>query len=240
MSASEAGTGEKFDEPLVKQITGRDTVVARFLFKEFTEFKPQFKVFLASNHMPKIVGMDDTIWNRINVIPFDVQVPKEEQDKNLNEKLKKKLRGVLAWAVKGCLEYQEQGLSVSSDASGALSFYRDEADIVRRFIRDCCFRIPGGWSTSAELFGAWEAWCRKNRLDAGSIESFGHALETRGFEGGRTRMDGVQQRIRKGIVLKSKAEEQLGMEDKVADEMRQKMKEMNKEYLKQLEKEKND
>jgi len=56
-------------------------------------------------------GTDNAIWDRIRLIPFNVTIPPEEQDKNLTEKLEAELPGILAWAVEGCLAWQKEGMN---------------------------------------------------------------------------------------------------------------------------------
>jgi putative DNA primase/helicase len=75
------------------------------LYEEAFEFTPQFKIFLGTNHLPKIT-MDPAVWERVRKIPFAVQIPKAERDKRLDERLRAELPGILAWAVRGCLEWQ--------------------------------------------------------------------------------------------------------------------------------------
>ena len=104
VSAIEAEAGKRLAESLVKTMSGGDRIVARFLHKEFFEFKPEFKVFLATNHRPRIYGTDHAIWRRIRLVPFDVVIPDDEQDSTLPEKLRRELPGVLAWMVSGCLD----------------------------------------------------------------------------------------------------------------------------------------
>lgn len=83
VSAVEAESGRRLAEAMVKQLTGGDTITARFLFKEFFDFKPQFKIWLAANHKPTISGTDHGIWRRMRLVPFTVTIPDDEQDKHL-------------------------------------------------------------------------------------------------------------------------------------------------------------
>ena len=108
--SSEVEDGQRLSENTVKQLTGGDTIVARGLHQSPIEFTPQFKIWLAANHRPLIRGTDHAIWRRIILIPFDVTIPPEQRDKKLAEKLCKELPGILNWAIKGCLEWQEHGL----------------------------------------------------------------------------------------------------------------------------------
>jgi P4 family phage/plasmid primase-like protien len=94
VATSEVEAGQRFSESLVKQLTGRDKIVARFMRAEFFEFVPQFKIFLAANHKPVIRGTDYAIWRRIKLIPFNVTIPKEKQDPHLAGKLQDELPGI--------------------------------------------------------------------------------------------------------------------------------------------------
>ncbi|BBM86655.1 phage/plasmid primase, P4 family [Candidatus Uabimicrobium amorphum] len=106
----ETEQGGKLAESLIKQITGGDTIQARFLHKEFFEYKPEFKIWMATNHRPTIEGNDMAIWERLCVVPFNTTIPAQERDKFLSYKLAQELSGILNWAIKGCLNWQERGL----------------------------------------------------------------------------------------------------------------------------------
>ena len=109
VTATESESGKRMCESVVKQLTGGDTVSARFLYSESFEFVPQFKLWLGTNHKPKIVGADDGIWRRIRLIPFTVQIPKERQDRDLAKKLKAEAAGILNWALEGLRQWREDG-----------------------------------------------------------------------------------------------------------------------------------
>ena len=106
--AVESQEGKRLAEGLVKQMTGGvDAMKARFLYEELFEFRPMFKAYLGTNHAPQIKDSDDAIWERIRRIPFTVQIPKAERDKDLEQHLLAELPGILAWAVQGCQAWQE-------------------------------------------------------------------------------------------------------------------------------------
>jgi putative DNA primase/helicase len=107
VSASEVQGGRRLSEDVIKQITGGDTVTARYLYHEFFEYRPQCKLFLAVNHRPVIRGTEHAIWRRVHLIPFTVTIPNEEQDKTLGEKLRAELPGILNWATQGCRDWQK-------------------------------------------------------------------------------------------------------------------------------------
>src|SRR5699024_1197569 len=101
VSAVESEQGQQLAESLVKQLTGGDKIAARFLRKEFFEFKPEFKIFFSTNHKPIIRGTDDGIWRRIRLIPFNARFEGSKRDINLSDKLAKESPGILNWALEG-------------------------------------------------------------------------------------------------------------------------------------------
>ena len=91
VKAAESGKEGALDETIIKEITGGDTISARFLYQEFFEFKPTFKLWLATNHRPSIRGTDDAIWRRIRLIPFTRQFSGRNRDPKLLETLRGEL-----------------------------------------------------------------------------------------------------------------------------------------------------
>src|SRR5262249_1677210 len=134
VTAIEVEEGKRLAESVVKHLTGGDTVTARFLFAEYFEFRPGFKLWLAANHKPVIKGTDYAIWRRIHLIPFSVQFEGEHKDTELAAKLLTELPGILAWAVRGCLAWQRDGLRPPEMVQAATEEYRKEMDVVGNFL----------------------------------------------------------------------------------------------------------
>ena len=134
----EVDEGQRLAESLVKELTGGDRIRARFMRCNFFEFPPTHHIWLAVNHKPTIRGTDTGIWRRIKLIPFAVSIPDEEQDKALGEKLQAERAGILAWAVQGCLAWQEHGLGEPDEVRQATSEYRGEQDVLATFIAERC------------------------------------------------------------------------------------------------------
>ncbi|MFH2099192.1 MAG: phage/plasmid primase, P4 family, partial [Pseudomonadota bacterium] len=181
VSAIEMGNGLKLDEPLIKQLTGGDQVTARFLYREHFEYRPEFKIVIVANHKPQIMGTDHGIWRRIHLIPFTVQIPESQMDKNFGDKLKDELPGILAWAVQGCLEWQENGLMVPEKVKIATARYREEMDRLRGFLEDSCLqgndqRVPLG-----EAYKAYKEWADDACQDPVGKRTFGDLMRQRGF-----------------------------------------------------------
>lgn len=182
VTAAEVEDGRRFAESLLKQLTGGDRIKARFLHSNFFEYDPEYKIFLAANHKPRISGTDKAIWRRFRLIPFTVAIPKEEQDRDLQQKLESELPGILAWAVKGCQMWQAEGLGLPAEVKQATQSYRQEMDILGKFIANCCIQKPDIKTPMKFLYQEYVRWCE----DAGerplSKNEFAKELTVRGFE----------------------------------------------------------
>jgi putative DNA primase/helicase len=152
--------GRKLAEGLVKQLTGGDTVAARFLHREFFEFRPTFKLWLCANSKPRVRDDDEAMWRRILLIPFEQEIPEEKRDPVIKQILTTDLKAreaILAWAVRGCLEWQERGLDPPQAVRGATTTYRCEMDPLQAWLEECCEIEPEAWTPSREL---WESYRR--------------------------------------------------------------------------------
>ena len=199
VSAIESSAGTRFSEGLVKQLTGGDRLKARFLFKNYFESLPAFKLFLAFNHKPEIRGTDIAIWERIKLIPFEVYIPLPERDKRLGEKLAAELPGILAWAVQGCLAWQRGGLQEPPEVVAATTAYRSEMDTITGFIQACCLQSPSVSVSAADLYDAYEQWCAGDH-QALAKNLFGRELTALGFVS-ETRHG--NRKWRRGLALKT-------------------------------------
>ena len=186
VSAVETESGRTLAEGLVKQMTGGDRMTARFLHHEYFDFEPTFKLWLAVNHKPRVVGTDHAIWRRIRLIPFTVTIPESEQDPDLREKLKRELPGILAWAVTGCQLWQDHGLKAPDIIKAATQEYQKDSDVIASFIEECCNTRPDNKVGKAELYSAYTEWCKKSGEYAASKKEFGMRLIEKNFSDGRT------------------------------------------------------
>jgi putative DNA primase/helicase len=182
VTAVEVADNRRLDESRVKQLTGGDPIPARFLHREFFQFTPEFKLFLAANKKPRIRGNDEATWRRIRLIPFEVTIPEGQRDKKLLEKLRRELPGILAWAVRGCLDWQASGdLAVPKEVRVATAAYRAEEDVVARFLEECCLVAPDLRVWSSNLYVAYVRWCKATAEAPVTQKVLGGLLVGRGF-----------------------------------------------------------
>lgn len=176
VTSVEPNEGMRINEGLLKQLTGEDIVTARKLYANEFEFKPEFKLWMATNHKPIIRGTDTGIWRRIHMIPFTVSIPEEKKDKELKGKLREEYSGILRWAVEGCLLWQKEGLVMPRAVLDMCKEYRREMDVISAFIEDRCEVREGVYEKSSMLFAAYTAWCAANNEYKMSNTKFGIEL----------------------------------------------------------------
>jgi putative DNA primase/helicase len=201
VSAVEIGEGKRLNEELIKRLTGQDTLTARFLHAEFFDFKAEFKLWIACNHLPTIKGTDHAIWRRVKRIPFTVTIPGDEQDKNLPAKLLAELPGILCWAILGCLAWQREGLCTPPEVIAATSDYRASMDVIGQFIEECCLVSSQVRVKASALYDAYKKWCEASGEYAATLKTVGNSLEDRGFT---KQHSGVTWRL--GIALREDAD----------------------------------
>lgn len=185
-TTSEPNEGSKFNEGLIKQLTGGDTITARFLYGKEFEFKPEFKLWLATNYKPVIRGTDMGIWRRIRLIPFEMKLPKEKQDKMLAHKLMKEIPQILNWAITGALLWQREGLESPESIEEATKDYKNEMDIINTFVDECCQLIKNHETPAKEVYDEYANWSKQGNEYLMSLTRFGKELGKR-FDKKKTR-----------------------------------------------------
>jgi putative DNA primase/helicase len=189
VTSVEPNEGMRLDEGLLKQLTGDDVVTARKMFAEEFEFKPEFKLWMATNHKPLIRGTDTGIWRRIHLIPFEVQIPLEKVDRRLKYKLVKEAEGILNWAVQGCIRWQNEGLSMPQKVLDAVREYQHEMDVISSFLDACC--VTGEGETKASrLYAVYAKWADEHNEYKMSSTKFGTELTKRDGIGKKKTRDG--------------------------------------------------
>lgn len=182
MPTIETAEGRRLNETMVKELTGGDTVTARRMRQDFSQFRPTHHLWLATNHKPTIKGTDMGIWSRIHLFPFTVTISDEEMDKTLKDKLEKEWPGILAWLVQGCLEWQTEGLQPPAIVVQATSEYRAQMDTVADFLDERCCQQSTASVKVGDLYIAYQEWATKNG-DRSPLQKriFGEQIQERGF-----------------------------------------------------------
>ncbi|MBA7622310.1 hypothetical protein ES703_29685 [subsurface metagenome] len=211
IAASEVEVGRKLAVVIIKEMTGGEAIRADRKYEHEVEFQPTHKLWISGNHKPVIVDTSLAIWRRIKLIPFTVTIPDDEIDEDLPFKMEAELSGILAWAVEGCLAWQQSGLAEPRVVTAATLAYRSEEDILAEFIQDCCSLKTTATVPKADLHERYKRWCEATD----NQPVYQKTLRTRLMERGITEGKSGSVRYWRGITLvEGKEEGQMGQEEK--------------------------
>lgn len=169
-------------ESLVKSLVSGDSMSVRPLYGAPIQFSPAFKLIMAGNHKPIVRGNDNGIWRRIRLIPFNRTFAPDERDPHLLAKLKAEAPHILAWMIEGCIKWLQQGLGDTPTAiEGATSEYREDQDIVGRWLDEETKQDPLGEESMTDLYASYQDWCIRNGQRPSASSVLGRRLAERGF-----------------------------------------------------------
>lgn len=219
--ASESAIGARFNEALLKQLSGGDRITAARKYANPVTFEATHKLWLASNHSPRTYDLSEGFWRRVHQVPFRVKFPRHDafvpgrplerrRDPDLKEKLIEELPGILNWALEGCQRWLADGLGMCDAVRQATAEYRADQDPLAAFLEDCCVLDPDGSVPVRELYSTYEDWCEKAGEDVKDRRVFGRLLTERGVETGKSMSTRVRRgiRLRRADDLQSEASEQ--------------------------------
>jgi putative DNA primase/helicase len=181
VAAEETEKGKRWAESKIKNLTGGAPITARFMRGDFFTYDPKFKLVIAGNHQPRLTSVDTAIRRRMHMIPFTVDLTRGEIVLGFKELLVAEWPGILTWAIEGCLAWQESGLRPPQAVQDATSEYLSSQDSLQEWLDECCEIAEPLWSTSAELYRSWRAWCDAAQREPGGTKAFGEMLASHGF-----------------------------------------------------------
>ncbi len=162
--ATETNERTRLNEARLKALSGGDPITARHLYSSFFEFRPVAKLWLAVNHKPRVEDDSYGFWRRVRLVPFLRTFRERSADKRLGEKLMTEAAGVLAWAVRGCLEWQKRGLEAPVVVQVATDEYQQESDPLAGFVSDRCVVAAGAVTGASSLYKEYRAWAEEQGL----------------------------------------------------------------------------
>jgi putative DNA primase/helicase len=162
-------------------------ITARNLYQEPFDFPPTHKTFLTTNHRPIVRDTDEGIWRRIHLIPFTTTIAKANRDRHYREKkLLPELPGILNWALEGLRSYWKEGLDPPREVMHATQEYREDMDIVGRWIEERCVREADAKVAMASLHHDYKRWAEEEVGFSMSAIKFAREMVARGFPRTRT------------------------------------------------------
>ena len=186
---SETEVGEGWSEARIKSVTGGEAIRANFMYKDYFEFVPQFKLMVAGNHRPSLSEVGEAMRRRLHVIPFTVTIAPQDRNPNLAELLRAEANGILGWMIDGCAEWQSKGLMPPAIVTGAAEEYFAAEDHIGHWLEERCLTGPTLRASAKVLFASWSAWAKDSGYEAQTARFLGENLRARGFQPGKAGRD---------------------------------------------------
>ena len=189
VNVSEPEKSMQIDASLTKQMTGNNILTARFLRENSFEFKPQFKLFIDTNHLPQISDMTLFESDRIKIIPFNRHFTAEERDIDLKSFFAKpeNLSGILNWCLEGFKLYMQEGLDMPDSVEAATTQYRQQSDRIMMFTSQCVRKKIGQELRAQAVYTRYKDWCAENGFKYENASNFRKKMEQAGYVYSRRR-----------------------------------------------------
>lgn len=176
----EIDEGRRWAVATIKRLTGGDTIKARHMRQDFYSFAPTHKFAISANTKPEMSEQSHAIWRRMRLVPFGVTIPTEERDKHFVAKLLDEERpGILAWAVRGCLEWQQHGLGEPAAITKATDEYKTDQDVLGKWIDERCVVLPAIRTPTKTLFEDFRLWCKSTGRQEWKLDTLKRRLVER-------------------------------------------------------------
>lgn len=179
VTAVEVNKEDRFDEGLIKKLTGEGVIQTRFMRQDAFDLEVMFKLYLTGNHKPTIWGQDQGIWRRFKLIPFDREIPVEQRDKDIEAKLEAEMEGILSWLVAGAVRWYREGLGPCKSVEAATDEYRSEQDVLGLFIEESCDLDPDEETKGRDLFLRYKEWAKASAFFVMNEKKFSEEMAER-------------------------------------------------------------
>lgn len=202
VAASESNRYGSLNPAKIKQLTGGNYIRCSFKRQDHFSYRPQYKIWLSSNHPVNIDADDDAAWGRVRVINFPNSHLGEE-DKGLKGRLRKpeNLRGVLAWAVRGAQLWHEQSLPTPQAVKDETDRHRGELDYIQSYLAERCLANESAYVSNSDLYSDYRQWCETEGYKPKFQRQFAMSLKAKGFEAKPRRVNGHVSRYVEGLGL---------------------------------------
>jgi putative DNA primase/helicase len=168
----------------MKEMTGKDKLVGRFMREDFFEFTPSHTFMLVTNYPPTLDSDDDAAWDRIKVIPFTQKFRgTASENTNLSDEIiASDLPAVMRWLLDGYALYETEGLQQPEAVLQATHSYHVKVDTFTEFLDEHTERVEGACTPMGPLTQLWTTWAKSQGIPPGKPNDMHERLIKRGFE----------------------------------------------------------
>ncbi len=175
----------KLDPAIFKQLVSGEPIDARLPYGQPFILEKYAKLIFNTNELPRDVEHTNAYFRRFLIIPFEVIIPENKQDKNLASKIvSDELPGVLNWVLEGLNRITVNKAFTSSEIiRKQIEAYKNESDTAYLFLEEKGY-VPGNEQTIPlrEIYNEYKMFCMENNYHAFSKRSFIKQLRAHYFE----------------------------------------------------------
>jgi len=180
VTSSETDQGGSWNEATMKRAVAGDPVTARFLYKNPFTYRPTYKIWIATNHLPKLKSIGPAMRRRIHLLELDY-VPKRP-DPDLEATLRGEHEAILAWMLEGAREWRKQGLNPPKSVTRATDEYFEEQDVMGVWLREKTRRSEGAVTPTSALCESYNRFLRSRNMPEVDASYFGRQLSAKGYQ----------------------------------------------------------
>lgn len=199
VTSGETDQDAGWNEATMKRAVSGDPVTARFLYKNPFTYRPTYKIWIATNHLPRIKSVGHSMRRRLHLLELDF-VPKKP-DPDLEEKLIREHSAILAWMLEGARDWLKSGLRPPLKVVSATDSYFEEQDTLGTWLKEKTRRIDGVLTPTGLLCESYNRFLRERSLQPVDGSVFGRQLSARGFARKQAKAD--RMRCFEGLRLKA-------------------------------------
>ena len=182
VTVSEMPSEEIVNTTTLKELTGQDTLSARFLYKEYFQLKPRFKIWIAANHKLRFTENSYALKRRMVHFNFPVFFAPDERDPELLNKLKKEASGILNWAIEGYDLFKQEGIQTGVNDQIITPFREDSDESFQKFFQEQLIKTSANdWLPLNKIIDNYASYLGMKFASSGIRRSVKLHLHNRGY-----------------------------------------------------------
>ena len=191
---------DNLDFPLLKVLSGGDTVSAAGMRENARQIKPTWKLFLTTNEQP-IFPADAAFRGRVHLVPFRADFS-EAPETTIDATLRRELPGILAELIALCPSVIRDGLGKPAAVRNSTDELFAELDIAARFQADCLMSAPEEAVAVADVSTAAIQWAQREGLDTDARHIMSELRKRFGKRYAFRKVEGKSVRVFAGVRLR--------------------------------------
>ena len=207
---NETSISAKFDEELLKSMSGQDSITVSAKYKNAITYDPQFKFFIITNNKPQFDPEKEAIWRRVILVPFETKFKDKDsddwndilakegkmvnRDDNFLKELENNMEGLLYWLVQGSMRFYNEKETIPKRLQEVAKQYKQSCNTYLNWLQENYERTTiESFIRSEELLEFWKLENPKSKEKDRAIQmKVADAMKVWGFEKERKMINSIK------------------------------------------------